>query len=257
MDIATILQSQYLIGLSSLAFGIIGTVIVNALCNKRSLFTYNVRHSQIGLSAHDSIYGTVQLSWNNQPVARLYLSTVELHNASSKDFDSVIVRIFSNNTILLTEKAHIVGTTRNLEFSDDYKNKIAVQSGQEPTDEQFDLYRHQRDYIIPIMNRGEKIKIEVLNTPEPNENPVINLDLLHKGVRCKFKIDQPLFMGEPQETSARVGSVLGLVVVLVLLYFVSNIWVAGITAYFVGWAALFVGAFAIKIFKKLRYGLSD
>jgi len=256
MDIATIIQSKYLIAALSGIGGIFATIFIQNWLNRRALFTYNVFHNQVGLSADDAIYGSVKVTWNNNPIARLYLSTIELSNESSKDFESVVVRVFTNNTNLLTQSSQIIGTTRILEFSEGYQERISVPTGEEPTEDQFHLYCRQREYLIPTMNRGQKVKIEFLNAADTDERPCILLEILQKGIICKFKVAQQLFMGVPQQTAALVGSIVGLFTILIMLYYMNNIWLSGVAVYFIGLIVLVPGAYTIKIYRKVKKWLA-
>lgn len=170
MDIDSLLNSKIFIAMASAFGGIAVSVITNNWLNRRSLFAYYVYHNRIGLSTDDEIYGSVKVTWNNNPVARLYLSTVELINESTKDFESVTVRVFTNNSLLLTQRAELSGTTRDLDFTEEYKQKIHVPKGKQPTTPQLDLYRRSRDYIIPIMSRGQKVRFELLNAAKMKKN---------------------------------------------------------------------------------------
>ena len=153
--IEEVLNNKLILVIVAALLGGIVTIITQRLLNRRALFTYSVLHNQVGLSAEDAVYGSVQIAWNNNPVDHLYLSAVELTNQSTKDFESVTVCAFTNNTMLLGAKTEVVGTTRVLKHTDDYQKQIEVAAGEQPTDSQFNLYRHQREYIIPTMNRGQ------------------------------------------------------------------------------------------------------
>lgn len=252
MDIETLLNSKLFIAIASAVGGIAISVITQNWLNKRALFTYYVFHNQIGLSTDDEIYGSVKVTWNNNPVARLYLSTVELINESAKDFESVVVRVFTDNTHLLTQRAGLSDTTRIIDFTEEYKQEISVPEGGQPTEPQLDLYRHQRDYIIPTMNRGQKVRFELLNAAKTEEQPRIWVEILQKGIKCKFRIAHPLFMGVPQPSAALVGSAIGFVAIGIMLFYINGLWLAGILSYVVGLTVLFPGACAIKFYKKIR-----
>ena len=116
----TFLQSPLIVGIFSLVVGGILTFLIQRILNKAGLFTYSVSHYRVGVSADDAIFGTVRATWNDLPVHNLYSSSVELRNESLRDFENVIVKVFSNNTALLTEGTEIVGTTRILEWTTDF-----------------------------------------------------------------------------------------------------------------------------------------
>ena len=250
--IEAILNNKLVLVIVAALLGVVGTIIAQGWLNRRALFTYSVFHSQIGLSAEDAIYGSVKITWNNNPVANLYLSTIELINQSIKDFEFITVRVFTYNTLLLVEKTEVLGTTRVLEYTDDYKRQIAVVAGGQPTESQFHLYGHQREYIVPTMNRGQTVRFEFLNAPGSNEQPNIWLDILEKGVKLKFTPPQGQFAGVSQPTAALVGTLIGFILVALMLLYVSNPLTAATLSYLIGLLVLLPGAFAIKGYQKIR-----
>ena len=250
--IEEILNNKLILAIVAALLGGIVTIFTQRWLNRRALFTYSISHSQIGLSAEDAVYGSVKITWNNNLVYRLYLSTIELTNQSTRDFGSVIVRAFTDNTALLTEKTHVVETTRVLEWTEEYKRKVAVPVGSKPTDIQNNLSWHNREYIIPTMNRGQTIRFESLNAAKSEGQPAIWLDVLHKGVRCKFRPEQDQFAGVSQPTAALVGTLVGLTLVVLILMYVSNPPIAAILSYLIGLLAILPGAFTIKGYQKIR-----
>lgn len=252
MDISTLFDSKIFIAISSALVGIIVAVITQYLLNKRGLFTYYVFHNRVGLSTEDVIYGSVRVTWNENPVAHLYLSTVELTNQSMKDFESVVVRSFSNNTILLTQRTEIVGTTRLIDFTEEYKEQIAVAEGNEPTEAQFKLFHSQREYFVPTMNRGQMLRFQFLNAAISEDQPAIWLDILHKGVKCKFRVPSNLFLGVPQPEAALTGTLVGLVAVIFVITYAESVPFAAILSFLLGWLVLLPGAYTVKALRKVR-----
>ena len=53
------------------------------------------------------------------------------------------------------------------------------------------------------------MRFTYLNAAKTKQAPQLWLDILHKGVRTKFSIAQPTFLGVPQFSAAQAGSVLG------------------------------------------------
>ncbi len=252
MNIDIFLDSKLFVAIASATAGILAAIITQIWLNKRAVFTYNVFHNQVGQTADDAIYGSVQVTWNDNPVSRLYLSTIELINESSKDFESVAIRVYTNNTKLLSQRVHLTGTTRNIDFTDEYNSEISVPEDEQPTNAQTEIYRCRRDYIVPILNRSQKIRFEILNAANTEEQPEIWLEILQKGIDCKFRIAHQQFMGVPQPTAALVGTVVGLLATIILLLFVSNIWFAALSAFFIGVLVMVPGAYTIKIYRKTR-----
>lgn len=252
MDISTFVDSKIFIAIASALGGIIVAVISQYLLNKRGLFAYYVFHNRVGLSAEDVIYGSVKVTWNENPVAHLYLSTVELTNQSMKDFESVIVRVFTNNTMLLSQRTEIVGTTRFIDFTEEYKKEIAVAEGSQPTNAQFDLFRRQRDYFVPTMNRGQMLRFQFLNAALSEDQPTIWLDVLHKGIKCKFRIAKNQILGVPQPEAALAGTLVGLAAVVFVIVYAESVPFAALLSFLIGWLVLVPGAYTVKALRKVR-----
>ena len=248
----TFLQKQLIVAFFSLIVGGILTLLIQRILNKRGLFTYFVWHHRVGVSADDAIFGTVRATWNNYPIDNLYCSSIELRNESLKDYEDVIVKVFTNDTILLTEKAGVVDTSRILEWTKNFAKLVYVSPGSEPTDAQRELYAHEREYLIPTMNRGQVVRITYLNATSTPQQPGIWLDILQKGVRTKFRVAQPEFLGVPQFSAARVGSILGIVFVAVVIAIVETLWLAAVVSFLFGLLVLLPGAASIKLWRRFR-----
>ena len=107
VNLEPVLDNQFILAAVSVISGVAITLLTQRILEKRGLLTYFVRHSRIGVSADDAIFGIVRVTWNGNMVANLYSSTVELRNESLTDFDNVVVRVFSNDTVLLTERTEV------------------------------------------------------------------------------------------------------------------------------------------------------
>lgn len=252
MDISNIINSKLFIGISSAIIGITLTIIAHLYLNKRGIFSYYVFHTRIGQSTENKVYGSVKLTWNESPISNLYLSKVELINKSLKDYESVIVRIFTNNTILLTQSTQIVGTTRSIDFTEEYIKKISVKEDNKPSKEQLALFRKQRDFFVPTMNRNQTLRFEFLNSAISTQQPSIWVDVLHKGVKCKFRIAQNMIFGVPKGDAAIIGAIFGLIVVFLLIIFINNVPISAFISFIIGLTVIIPGAFIVKIFRKIR-----
>ena len=120
MDFSTLLENKLLLTAISGLSGVVLTLVTQRILGKRGLFTYFVWHNRVGVSADDAVFGTVRVTWNGNVVPNLYSSTVELRNESLADYQNVVVRVFSNDTRLLSERADLMGTTRILEWSEEF-----------------------------------------------------------------------------------------------------------------------------------------
>ena len=246
------LQNRLIVALLSIVVGAILTLLIRRILNKRGLFTYVVSHYRVGVSADDAVFGTVKAIWNNLPVANLWSSSVELRNESLKDYENVIVKVFTNDSFLLSERTEIVDTSHILEWTKGFAARVAVLSGSQPTDDQRSLYAREREYLIPTLNRGQCVRLTYLNAAETPQQPGIWIDILHKGVKTKFRVPQPEFLGVPQYSAARAGVVLGIAVVAVFIATMETLWLAAALSFLYGVLTLFPGAVVIKLWRRLR-----
>ena len=251
MDLS-FLQNRLFVAIIAAVLGAVLTVIIQRLLNKRGLFTYFVWHTRIGVSADDAVFGSVRVTWNDNLVANLYSSSVELRNESLNDYENVIVRVFTSDTVLLTERTEIVGTTHILEWKEAFARRLSVPAGSQPTADQMNIYTSQREYLIPTFNRGQLVRFSFFNAAKTEKQPSLWLDIVHKGVKIKFRVAHNKFMGVPQPSAAIVGSLLGLVLLGVVIAFVDTVWVAALFSFIYGLLVLVPGALSIKFWRWLR-----
>lgn len=252
MDIASLLENKYVVGVAASIGGAILTLLTQQILQRRGLFTYFVNHFRVGVSEDDAIFGSVRITWCNNLVKNLYLSTIELTNVSTKDYENVVVRAFTNDTRLLTERPEIFGTNRIAEWTDAFKRKLEVTSGQHPSEAQIDLYSRQREYVIPIMNRGQIVRFQFLNTSKSETQPSIWLDVLHKGVKLKFRIPQKQVFGVAQPHAALIGAIFGFILVGAIVVLVDSVPIAAIIALVYGFIAQLPGALVIRGWRFLK-----
>ncbi len=255
MVLSQLIEDKRFISVISAIGGMLLTIIVNQILNKRGLLTYFVRHSRVGLSTDDVVFGSVRVTWNNNSIANLYSSTVELVNQSMRDYENVSVRAFTSDTLLLTERTEIVDTTQVLSWTEDFVRMLNVASGQQPSQEQFDLHSRQRHYIVPILNRGQVIRLHFLNAASTPNPPSIWMDVLHRGIKLKFSVPRNEVLGVPQPTAAFLGVILGFSFVSILTLFVQTIWIVAFSSLIFGFFAQIPGAYAFKFWRWLRHAL--
>lgn len=252
MNILQLFQSEYISIIAGGLGGIVTAWLTQRVLNKRGIFTYSVTHTRVGVTAEDAIFGNVAVSWNGNPVQNLYLSTIEMKNESMNDYENVVVNAFTNDTRLMSEQTQLLDTPNILEWSEKYKNQLHVEPGSDPSEKQWTTYNGQREYIIPIFNRSQSIKITYLNSAKSNEIPNIWLSVAQKGVKLKFRGPQNQILGVPQNQAAFVGVILGVVVLVALVIFVAEPWAVAIAAMTYGLVAQLPGAYAIKTIRRLR-----
>lgn len=245
-------ESKYLIPIGTAIVGVVGTIIVQQILNRRALFTYFVRHERIGLSADDAIFGRVRVTWNDNPIANLYWSTIELVNQSLKDYENVVVKIFTSDTQLLSEMTQIVGTPDVVKWTDNFVNDLRVPEGQQPSEVQRKTWSSSREYLVPTLNRGQVIRFHFLNSANTQNQPTIWLNVLRKGVRIRFHVPPQQFLGVPQPKVVLVGLVLSVIVVGFIVWCVDTVWIASISSFVLGVLVMLPGAAVIRAWRWFR-----
>ncbi|MBO6585450.1 MAG: hypothetical protein JJ953_05050 [Gracilimonas sp.] len=252
MDLIELLKSEYISIIFGGIAGILTAWVTQRVLHKRGVFRYFVEHNRIGMSANDNIFGNVQIIWNETNLQDLYLSTIELRNDSLNDYEDVIVHTFSDNTNLLTERTGISNSPSILEFTDRYKQLLHVPDGQQITDNQRNIYFGQREYLVPILNRGETVSLTYLNTPKSAEVPAIWLSCEKKGVKVKYSEPQKQIFGVSQLHAVLYGIIIGLVGLIPAMIYTTNNWIVVAVAFLYGLFVTVPGALAIKGIRKFR-----
>ena len=246
-------DNKYFIGIGSALGSILLTILTQHVLNRRIRLRYFVLHNRVGVSTDDTIFGSVKVTWNGNMIANLFLSTVELVNESMRDYENIVVRAFTSDTILLTERTEIVDTTHFLKWTDEFATQLQVAPGQQATEAQIDLYGRQRNYLIPTMNRGQVVRFTFLNAAKSQNQPSIWLDVIQKGIKLEFRVAHNQTLGVAQPTAALVGSIIGLFIVGVIVCFVHTIWLAAIVSFVYGLFAQIPGALAVKAWRWLQH----
>ena len=170
------------------------------------------------------------------------------------------VCVHTSDTFLLSQRTQIVGTSEGIDFTEKYKKQMIVPEGGQPTKFQWDQHHHRREYVVPTMNRGQKLRFaflntlkpELLNTSKPEKEPIIRIDVLHKGVLCKFQIEKNQFLGVPKRKAVIVGTLVCLVVVgLIVMHLKSLPWAASFS-FIIGLLVVVPGVYVIKTYRKIR-----
>lgn len=254
-------------------FGAIGGFLIALLRNRRPLITYSVSHQRIGMTAEDDVHGRVEVRYAERVVQNLFLTVMEVENRSTKDLENLSLKTYrgSNDAAMLTEQLHIKGTLERVSLTQDYLDRVTtdrdwergvIESGAETdlenakrlaVDARFRA--GQRHYIVPLLNRGQAVKITYLVETAPNATPTIFLDCQTKGVRLKLK-SLPLAItnlwGVGLREAAITGIFVGSLLAGVAVWQISTYWVGALVCFLVGVLANIPGALTVKMFRWLR-----
>ena len=253
--------------------GAIGGSLLTVLRNRRALLTYNVSHQKIGMTADDEIHGKVEVTYRGSVVHNLYLSVVTIKNHSFRDLEDLDLKTFrgGNDISLLTEQTHIEGTIEFVDLTKEYMDRIEKDSDwekmifeagtqdEDANKKRLDAdagFRHgQRHYTVPVLNRGQTIRLTYLVAAAPNTSPFINVTTQTKGVRIKEKpYPQAIshLWGVPIVHAAIVGIVAGVIITGLVVLNIKTLWIAASVCFVVGVFGNVPGALLIKSYKWLR-----
>lgn len=251
-ELFQVFQNQHVSIIAGGLGGILTAWLTQRVLNRRGTFSYSVSHNMVGITTEDKIFGSVVVTWNGKTISHLFLSTIEMKNESLNDYENVIVRAYTSDTKLMTEQTQLLDSPNILEWSEKYKDQLHVEKGSEPTDTQLNIYSGQREYVIPIFNRGQTVKISYLNSSHDSSMPKIWLSVMRKGVKLKFRGPQNQILGVPQGQAAFVGVLLGAAVLLALTSRELESWIVATIAMGYGFLAQLPGAYAIKLVRRVR-----
>ena len=257
MNLETPLNNGFILTVLTLIAGGVITLFIQRILEKRGLLTYFAWHNRVGVSADDDIFGIVRVTWNGNIIANLYSSTLELRNESLKDYENVVVTVTTDDTTLLTERAEVLGTTRRLEWSPNFSKRLVIQPDAQPSQDQRHLYDSQREYMIPTLNRGQAVRLTFLNAASSDRQPSIWLEILHKGVKVKFRVAQDEFLGTPRPAAAVAGTALGVPFLVVVIAIVNTVWIGAVLSFLYGLLVMVSGAFSIKLWRWFRELVGD
>ena len=236
------------------AAGVFGTLLVGALRTRSARFRYSTKVDRVGTSSDDPVFGPVRVQWRNNDVRNLYFAVVEIENASGKDFEDVGLKIYtSNDTLLLNEQTRIIDSPNIVLWSPDFKARLQTPDGGVLTQAQWEIYNHQREYLVPVFNRGQILEFHYACT-RPGDDLLPNDVLVNapvKGVKLYHQTTQ-LVRGVPFKLALVRGMVSALVVSVLATWFFEGSWIATAVVFMVGYTVLLQGALISKATRRLR-----
>ena len=182
----------------------------------------------------------------------LFTSTVAILNTTSTDCTDLKIKVYTgNDTLILTERTEVVGTLYGPKFSEEFLQSIHVAEGGEPTANQTWLHYHQREYVVPVFNRGQRLVLRYLTTfLDPAQGPSVWLDMLYPGLEARYRKLLPEFYGVPVRLALPLGLFVCLLVFLFISLFITKVWAGASIALVAG---LMVQPFGAWIYKGIQF----
>jgi hypothetical protein len=258
-DLSWMLDPKVLVGgLWSALLVVVGAVLVMVRGRVRVL-RYVVVHNAVAISAKDDSFGHIEVRLAGGLIDRLWMTTVTLTNDTGKDFEALPIRIYANDdTLLFGERTEVTGTTFKIDHAPEFVKKLALPAGTAPDAEQQHLFNHRRDYVIPVLNRGESAKWHLLTTVKdvdkgqtPIQGPSVWCDLLKAGVKLRHRVIGPQVLGVPTKAAVGIGLVATVMAYGIALAFDASPWAVALPGTIVGFLAPIIGAWVYKAVRLL------
>ena len=256
--IADLAKNPLAVSLISLVAGSLLTLLVTNLRNKSGVLGYTSVWNRIGISADDLVHGEVRVHWQNHQVRNLFAYTIEVENLSSTDYENVELRFYSgDDTIIFTEQSRIVDQPEVVPWSPAFKDRLTIADGQAATEQQTQEYNHNRQYLVPVLNRRQKLSFTFLCTkPNDDGDPGIFVSTPSKGVRLKslklpFVVLNPIF-GVPIPAALSRAIVLAVAVVVVCGLLLKSVWAAALISMIFGLTGQIFGAILYRLERFVR-----
>jgi hypothetical protein len=234
---------KILIGTFTLIIGIVIKHIWDKYINRITKLKYSIWHNYIGSSIEDVKFGSVKLLYNQNELQNLYTSNVIIKNETGKDLNDLELNISCDNqSLILVSHGRNTNSIKELEFTDYYASIIEQN---DPANANYIYTR--RDYMIPVINRGDSIEITLLTTNFNNQRPVLFVTSEHKGVKLKYYIEPIKLMGVSQLTSTLLGLIISVIICVPIYYFICNKTLIIALTLLNGWIASLYGVMILKI----------
>lgn len=258
MDLSELLKDNLVIALISLVAGSLLTVFIGKLQGKTSILRYSCRIDRVAVSATDQVFGAVSVTWQGTAIRNLYTAIVEIENTTSTDFENIPLKVYTgDSTILLGERTAVLDSPYIVNWSDTFRSQLAVTTGATPTQEQWNVFNHSREYTIPVFNRGQKLQFTYLCTcPNTDDAPGVFVNTLYPAVKLKYQHFASFVLGVPVHIAAPRGLIVTLLVVGGCGALLSNSLVAASIAAGVGLSAQILGALLYKAERRLVRAVS-
>ena len=253
------------------------TLFVFVVRNRRALLTYHAAHDRIGISTLDKNHGEIAVTVGGNQVQNLYMTNVWLVNRSMRDLEELEVKILCSNDDmrLMSEQTHLEGTAESLKHTLEYEEiktqlasavsraEQARAAGDQATAAQIDqaqadnwqTWLKQRWYEVPLLARGQTIRLTYMTNVVSDTAPVIFLSCQKAGVRVKYKQPyQPIWhlWGIPLAEAGFAGMVIGTLVWLTVISSISTLWLAALLCLVAGLLGNVPGAGVVKLYRWLR-----
>lgn len=216
---------------------------------------WQVVHTRIAQAGGDARFGTIQVLFNNVAVQNVFLTTVTVENASSKDLkDLDLDAFFADGTMIKGTAARVVGSANELMLSPALTERFRRAMTLKPEDanyvKEWDFLQKNRSFRVPTLNRGGSVTIPmVVEAPPGRPNPVVGMASDALGVRLQMHPPNPKLWGVNLGLAIVVGLIIGAVLAAAISYLDWSPLPISLVAFLTGATCSMLGALVVRLFR--------
>ncbi|MCK3684227.1 hypothetical protein [Maribellus sp. YY47] len=252
-------------------FGLFVGILVERFKNRFRTLNYEIKTQKVTPPLSNNLGGQLRITLNERVVTTLKVATIELENKNSIDLENLSIRFtLGLGAIFQGNEGFIVSSFSPLlwtqQFSNSFNDVLSHYSElpDDPDNENLkiiprefqpsiDFVTSNRDYFIPVLNRGDKAIFNFLiEDPIDGTNAGIYPTIVHKSVTLVEKTNEV----KQRQRDLWISIAIGFIYVCIVVGFIikSNqestaliVWSA-----LIGLSYSIVGYFILIGFKKIR-----
>ena len=218
--------------------GFILSVVFDKLKKRVAIIKYKIIHQSLG-----TYMKPIEILYNKIPVKNLFSSMITIKNNSPLDIKNAVFKITGDtNTVLLSDFAFKNHPSSILQWTSDYKKLY------NDFKNNIDEIMHNREYLIPVLNRGDKLLFSLSTTTQSGQLPIITVQSDYVGMRLKSAKIQQEIWGIPIIWATIIGWIATILFCIPVNTFISNKLFAIFIALILGWIVILIGYCIIKLF---------
>ena len=150
--------------------------------------------------------------------------------------------MWAPTTNLINARADIDGIHAPV-LSPEFVEMARVPQGSTPTPQQIDMFRHNREFLVRVLNRGGRVRVVFWTTVvDGQQGPAILVGTQHPGVRMVFRPLVPQIHGVHVKAAVSLGVGMSLLFVLALAALKVPAWPIVLLGVLIGLFAQSIGA---------------
>jgi hypothetical protein len=261
---------KWLTPIITLIVGSISGVLLEKFKNRTVFLKKRVNIQLIASSSNSPDWGKINILHDGQTSNSLYAATIEIINDSSVDLDELVAEFSVNSPAFIVRDSGALtdnDVSKQLLWEANYSRqflnvqklndeRLLNKETQEDKllDNQTDFITHNRQYVVPIFNRGSKVVFNVLIDCF-QDIPQVNVAIFELGVKLITQQDADTEKKNRQAIVNIIAAILFIISAFPTINYASNIswgvWVMVINSlavYIVAWPLYFTFIFLKRYF---------